>query len=308
MNDMPEQPLEDQPSGAWEWFESAQKYASRLFVGEEAQAGIIPDWMKYNWFKMTLPENLRDESGYDLKYWWENNGQPGSFDDVKGSGFFKEVNGVWHASSVDPVTHRFLKTDTHPTVQKEIGWYKSNDPEAVKYREAYSLVKKGRFWQYVAHDAPVSAQARKNADHVISLLRGQGLTDKAIAVVMGNIAVETGGDYTYTKRQKGGSGYGLLQFDREHKDAYLKYIQKNRLKDSPEAQMEYFHESIYGSQRGVTGAGNAGVLGKLFKDPNASTKELHEEFQLRYMHTGKPHPDRRDSAIDYWDLKFRKLI
>jgi len=306
MNDMPEQPQPDQPTDATGWLESTQKFATDLFVGEEVDAGIIPDVIKYNWFKMTLPSNLRDDSQYDLRYYWENNGKPGSFNDVKSSDHFNEVDGVWHAGSVDPDTGRFLKKDTHPTVQKELAWYKSNAPDAVKFRESHSLTKEGQFWQYVAVDAPVSYAAKKNSDDVISLMRKEGFNDRAIVALMSNVAVETGGTYSWkTRQQNGGPGIGLFQYD-FMKPLYYKYLRRKGLTDSAKNQVKFAHETIYGEERGVFGAARAKELRRLFEDPNATASQAYEYVFNKWENPRVPHKDRRDAAFKYWSRKLLK--
>jgi len=306
MNGMPEQPQPDQPTDATGWLESTQKFATDLFVGEEVEAGIIPDVIKYNWFKMTLPSNLRDESQYDLRYYWDNNGKPGSFDDVKGLGHFSKVDGVWHAGSVDPTTGRFLKKDTHPTVRKELAWYKSNAPDAVKFRESHSLTKEGEFWQYVAADAPVSYAAKKNSDDVISLMRKEGFNDRAIVALMSNVAVETGGTYSWkTRQQKGGPGIGLFQYD-FMKPLYYKYLKRKGLTDSAKNQIKFAHETIYGEEQGVFGATRAKELRRLFEDPNATASQAYEYVFNKWENPRELHKDRRDAAFKYWSRKLLK--
>jgi hypothetical protein len=63
--------------------------------------------------------------------------------DEYGRPFFKE--GVKHWASVDPKTGRFLKSSDHPSVQKEIDWYHSDDPQAVIWRKIYDLKTEGLF-------------------------------------------------------------------------------------------------------------------------------------------------------------------
>ena len=73
--------------------------------------------------------------------------------DESGRPIFKE--GVKHWASVDPKTGRFLKSSHHPSVQKEIDWYHSDDPQAAIWREIYDLKTEGlfgkekKFYKYV---------------------------------------------------------------------------------------------------------------------------------------------------------------
>ena len=109
---------------------------------------------QYENFKKSLPPNLRNasEDEYDMKYYWQNNGKPKNFTEAQSYEepmFSLENDKSYHAPSVDPNTLRFLKPSTHKTIQKELDWYKSNDPEAVEFRSKYDIDKSGKFYRYV---------------------------------------------------------------------------------------------------------------------------------------------------------------
>lgn len=61
-----------------------------------------------------------------------------------------------------------------------------------------------------------------NRREVESLLREEGFNEVAIAAIMGNIEVETGGTFDYTQKQIGrpNGGYGLFQLDYQKKNYY----------------------------------------------------------------------------------------
>jgi len=141
---------------------------------------------KYNHFRQSLPSNLAPKSpDYDLKYLWKNNGKPKDFYEAQGwdptltpqenknkdienletgnnrPGLFGlvkheneegmtpgQVDYVYHGTSVEPNTLRFLKAKNHPSVNMEIDWYKSQDPEAVKFRNDYLLKEANIFQKY----------------------------------------------------------------------------------------------------------------------------------------------------------------
>jgi hypothetical protein len=67
--------------------------------------------------------------------------------------FTKEDDGYYHAHSVqeNPETGEieFMKSSTHPNHHMEIDWYNSDDPEAVKFRNEWELVKTEPYWKYV---------------------------------------------------------------------------------------------------------------------------------------------------------------
>jgi len=107
----------------------------------------------YQKFKNTLPPNLKNasEKEYAMRYYWENSDKPESFAKaISGQNpmFTKESDGSYHAPSVEPNTLRFLKHKTHPTVQKELDWYNSNDPEAVKFKKNYDIDMTGDYYKY----------------------------------------------------------------------------------------------------------------------------------------------------------------
>jgi hypothetical protein len=85
---------------------------------------------------------------------------------------------------------------------------------------------------------------RNNRQRVINHLKKRGLSNAAIAGVVGNIDVETGGSFDYQQRQTKsgnprdpetveGGGYGLFQFDDPknkagHESWYKDYLKTNR--------------------------------------------------------------------------------
>ena len=96
---------------------------------------------------------------------------------------------------------------------------------------------------------------------VVNTLKKLGWSDAAINATLGNIAVETGGTFDYKIKQKGGPGYGLFQFD-FFKPYYQKWLKQNKMKDSPQAQATFYHDTIYGDSQNILGAGRAAELRK----------------------------------------------
>jgi hypothetical protein len=115
---------------------------------------VASEQNQYEAFKKTLPPNLRNssEDEYDMKYYWQNMGKPKDFTQAQSYEqpmFSLEKDKFYHAPSVEPNTLRFLKPPTHPTIQKELNWYKSNDPKALDFRSKYDIDKSGKFYKYV---------------------------------------------------------------------------------------------------------------------------------------------------------------
>lgn len=106
------------------------------------------DWNSYYEFLETLPKNLQKGNdtdtleGYRMKLLFDNTPNLWTFEDgLKGENpiFTKEEDG-YHAPSVIQLPdghYEFLKSSNHPTFQKEIEWYNSDD--AKSFREKYIL-------------------------------------------------------------------------------------------------------------------------------------------------------------------------
>lgn len=106
------------------------------------------DWNSYYEFLETLPKNLQKGNdtdtleGYRMKLLFDNTPNLWTFEDgLNGENpiFIKEEDG-YHAPSVIQLPdghYEFLKSYNHPTFQKEIEWYNSEDGKS--FREKYIL-------------------------------------------------------------------------------------------------------------------------------------------------------------------------
>ena len=127
-----------------------------------------------------------------------------------------------------------------------------------------------------------------------NLLKAKGYTPTAIAGIMGNIDVETGGTFNFQEKQRGGKGYGVFQFDFLN-PYYQKYLEKSEKKDSLESQIDFMHETVYGNEQDIIGKGNAKKLREGLE--NAKTpEEAAEIFMNIFEKPGVPHLDRRIKA------------
>jgi hypothetical protein len=107
---------------------------------------------KYASFKRSLPSNLSkgSDAEYDMNYLWKNQGMPKNFSSAqKNKMFTKESDGLYHGPSVESNTGRFLKAKGHPTLHKELDWYKGNTPEAKNFRKNNTIDSSGKYFQYV---------------------------------------------------------------------------------------------------------------------------------------------------------------
>lgn len=135
---------------------------------------------------------------------------------------------------------------------------------------------------------------------VASLLRAKGYNDAAIAGIMANIDVETGGSFDYGQKQYKGNGYGLFQFD-FLKPYYEEYLKDEKKKDSAEAQIDFMHETIYGKKKDLIGAGTAKQLQKALE--SETSDGVAYVFMDKWERPGVPHQDRRlNSAVKYESL------
>jgi hypothetical protein len=109
---------------------------------------------------------------------------------------------------------------------------------------------------------------------------------------MGNIDVETGGSFDYLQQQDGGGpGQGLFQLEGSKKESYNNYLNDNGLENSPRAQIDYMHETIYGDLQDEIGRGNAAKLRKIFE--TGTVEEITKAFEEIWERPGVPHSDRR---------------
>ena len=108
--------------------------------------------------------------------------------------------------------------------------------------------------------------SKANELMVQNMLRDVGFNKLAVAAIMGNIDVETGGSFDYMQKQIGrpNGGYGLFQLDFQ-KNNYFDFCSKYGYSDSARAQVKYAYESIYGSERKFNGFGDSKKIADAFK-------------------------------------------
>lgn len=117
----------------------------------------------FEYYVSTLPVAQRDSSNFRVRDYWQYNGQPKDFDEAKKRGMFewvedfdsngKSLGWSWHAFTVaknpNADEYDFMKSSSHPTVQKELDWYNSNSPDAVEFRNNYELQRTEPYWKYI---------------------------------------------------------------------------------------------------------------------------------------------------------------
>ena len=137
---------------------------------------------------------------------------------------------------------------------------------------------------------------------VFKELKARGLPYAAIAGIMGNIDVETGGSFDYKQKQTKGPGYGLFQFEGGHKKAYQNYLNKNERQDSEGSQIDYVLDNITKGEGYDIGAGNREVLLETFKSNSPDNVALTFSKLFERPNPKKAHNDRRiKSAVGIYD-------
>ena len=113
------------------------------------------------------------------------------------------------------------------------------------------------------------------------------------AGIAGNIDVETGGSFDFTQKQKGGGGgEGLFQFSfKPMKRAYSQYLDKNGLKNSAEAQIDFVKSATESNKDYELGPTARRELQEAFATNNPTI--ISEAFMNHFEDPGKPHPERR---------------
>ena len=163
---------------------------------------------------------------------------------------------------------------------------------------------------------------KDNRQRVITHLKKRGLSNAAIAGIVGNIDIETGGTFDFQQRQTKsgdprdpniipGGAYGLFQFDNPGKRAghetwYKQYLEKTNKKDSAESQLDYFLDTInaggdtqdpfYSFSKNV-GAGNTGTIKGYFQS-SEDPKTISDSITDRFLKPGKSHSDKRRASAE----------
>lgn len=136
------------PNKEAEYVQSANDYARKPIKFDFKEKGNM---LKYggqtkpkfeDWYK-TVPAEINDTTNYNLRRAYEL--LP-----------FNELedwrNGKAHLRSIAPTSngdYEFLKSKKHPTYNKEIEWFNSNDKNAIEFRNNYRLDDKDKYPKYI---------------------------------------------------------------------------------------------------------------------------------------------------------------
>ena len=157
----------------------------------------------------------------------------------------------------------------------------------------------------------------ENRIRVYEHLKRKGFSNAAIAGVMANIEVETGGSFNPFQKQTAtgkprsarlrGTGYGLFQLDKGGKRPdYEEWLNENVQSDAArshdeelQAQLDYMVDSIFkkGKYRDRVGPGNADDV-KRFLQKSNDPAQIALEFSNKWEMAGNAHNARRMSEAE----------
>ena len=248
--------------------------------------------------------SFRDRLGIGVNLMDPNEFMPEGFDYD-----YKRAKQVGMTRQLDPETKEMHLGSVAPTTKAEREKYGLPEESYVilkgRQHESWDKAVKGeaergfRIKQYGDRYYSVPAEINTEGKEVDidfktqtqNLLKAKGYTPTAIAGIMGNIDVETGGTFNFQEKQRGGKGYGVFQFDFLN-PYYQKYLEKSEKKDSLESQIDFMHETVYGDEQDIIGRGNAKKLRKGLEEAK-TPEEAAETFMNIFEKPGVPHLDRR---------------
>ena len=148
---------------------------------------------------------------------------------------------------------------------------------------------------------------------IIEYLREKGYSDEAVAGIVANIEVETGGSFDYKQQEDlekpgdgKGEGYGLFQYSNEMKDSYNEWRKSNNKKDSMESQIDFMDDVVRGNWApGLANMDRAILKGELFSGkfaPDRIASSFNSIFEKGLPET--EYGNRKDIAVNiYEELK-----
>jgi len=171
---------------------------------------------------------------------------------------------------------------------------------------------------------------QENKINVYLYLKEKGLRHEAIVGIMANIDHETGvkvfnekagkyeyrGTFSHKQQEVGNSklGKGLFQLTTKlHKEGYKKFLKDNNLKDSNEANIDYFLDTILNTKskmRNQIGGKNLDDLREVFKKGNI--QEVTEAINNKWLKPGtygnrKEKPEAHLNNLEDRNFRANKL-
>ena len=141
---------------------------------------------------------------------------------------------------------------------------------------------------------------------IINILKDKGYSDKAIAGILGNIELETGGRFDYTQKEDEGEAYGLFQYSNEMKDSYNEWKKSNDRTDSMESQIDFMDDVVKGNWApGLANMDRTILKGELFSgkfEPDRIAKSFNSIFEKGKLET--EYGNRQDLANEIYKEYF----
>lgn len=154
----------------------------------------------------------------------------------------------------------------------------------------------------------------KEESNIYSYLRGRGVPHTQASAIMGNIAVESMLD-PYISQIGGGGGYGLIQAtDKARKNSFINYDGQpyefgSKLDPETQRQLDYIVDKglntyTIGEWKKVKGTSGARDARKKFLS-ETDVNKASDLFTRSYLRPGKPHVERRQSMLSFYDEKYK---
>lgn len=120
----------------------SKKQGGRLIYKGQKGLTIRPTFDE--WYK-TVPKQKNDTTFYNLRKAYELAPQE------QLDSFVNNPSAHLYSAYQNPKTKiwEFMKSKHHPTLQFELDWFNSNDPEAIEFRKSYDLDTTGEYYKYI---------------------------------------------------------------------------------------------------------------------------------------------------------------
>ena len=272
-------------------------------IFEPSTTGFISEMRKGDYFVLTsgaeaelyskqLQSEFRQGKITDSKWYFKQQNSlknPADFRifprPIRSDGINSALQGVVDSRGEEPIKRSSplekLRDNTPDTIQTSVGERRAYSGEG-----ATSLGK---------------SQDNMSVEGVTTALKQRGYSNAAIAGILGNIHVETGGTFKHDQKQLGGGkGYGLFQFD-FMRPYYKGWLKDEGYEDSLDAQVEFMDRVITGEvpMLGTKERKELETVLRYSDDP----KEIAHTFMTIFEKPGKPHAEKRLSAAEkYFNL------
>lgn len=113
--------------------------------GEQfANGGPLNNKPSFEDYYSTIPKSKNDTTSYNLRRAYEL----APYSEMEQ--FAKNPEAHLRSVYENPKTgeYEFMKSKNHPTLQKELDWYNSKDPEAIEFKSKYNLDTSGEYYKY----------------------------------------------------------------------------------------------------------------------------------------------------------------